>query len=70
MQNKKESDWAPFLFCSTWNIADCSTWNNRIVRLNTLYRPKKTSKTLMSAGDTPGMRDASPIVLGRIFVSF
>ncbi len=40
----------------------CSTWNNQ--------RPKRTSNTFTSAGDTPGMRDACPIVAGRMRVSF
>ena len=39
-----------------------STWNN--------YLPKYTRRTEISEGDTPGMREASAIVLGRCFVSF
>ena len=39
-----------------------STWNN--------YLPKYTRSTEMSEGDTPGIREASAIVLGRCRVSF
>ena len=42
----------------------CSTWNNGV------YLPKKISRTLMSAGDTPGIRDACPMVVGQIFDNF
>lgn len=45
-----------------------------LVRKNTFcrdyYRPNVTSSTLMSAGDTPGMREACPMVCGRMRVSF
>ena len=34
------------------------------------YRPNLISSTFISAGDTPGIREAWPIVFGRIFVSF
>ena len=39
-------------------------------KLKKLYLPNRISITFMSAGDTPGMRDAWPSVLGRILVSF
>ena len=34
------------------------------------YLPNLTSKTLISAGETPGMREAWPIVAGRTRPSF
>ncbi len=34
------------------------------------YRPQSTSSTLMSLGDTPGIRLAWAIVSGSIFTSF
>lgn len=52
------------------NIKGCSTWNNPLSYQKILfrsadngpefvfYRPNLRSSTLMSAGDTPGMRDA------------
>lgn len=46
----------------------CSTWNGEGIL--TAYRPNFISITFMSAGLTPGIRDACPIVVGRIFVSF
>lgn len=34
------------------------------------YLPNFTSKTFTSAGETPGIREAWPIVVGRMRVSF
>ena len=34
------------------------------------YLPKRIRRTLISAGDTPGMREACAMVLGRIFSNF
>ena len=34
------------------------------------YLPNFTSSTFTSAGETPGMRDAWPIVVGRMRLSF
>lgn len=35
-----------------------------------VYRPNLTNNTLTSAGETPGMREACPMVAGRMRVSF
>lgn len=39
-------------------------WSNR------RYLPNFTSRTFASAGETPGIREAWPIVVGRMRVSF
>ena len=59
--------------CGLWSYRglcslNCSTWN--CVEHFWFYLPNFTNNTLTSAGETPGIRDACPIVAGRIRVSF
>jgi hypothetical protein len=66
--------YSPLVDCSTWNTREASCegsplscfflWSNR------RYLPNFTSKTFTSAGETPGIREAWPIVVGRMRVSF
>ena len=63
-------------------LVDCSTWNTREANregsplscfffvIDRRYLPNFTSKTFTSAGETPGIREAWPIVVGRMRVSF
>ena len=52
----------PFYLALVILDADSSTWNN--------YRPNLTNRTFTSAGETPGIRDAWPIVEGLMRLSF
>lgn len=62
-------------------LVDCSTWNTRETNregsplscffvIDRRYLPNFTSRTFTSAGETPGIREAWPIVVGRMRVSF
>ena len=71
LKDRKYFPFVSYCYCSTWNKFDFIVCVCNVPRGTLLfYRPKYTNNTLISAGLTPGMRDACPIVAGLIRVSF